>query len=222
MDQQQYKPLAKLSREEIRVLGALIEKSRATPEYYPMTINSLTAACNQKTSRNPVVSYDESTVTGSLDSLKKKGLVSTVVGGSSRVTKYKHNLGIVYPLVPADLAILCLLMLRGPMTPGEINNASGRLYDFDSLDDIQQILSRLASQGGEGEPAFVRQLSRRPGQKETRYGHLWAGADDLEADNKDEEQQQAGDNSVAYRVTQLEQELAKLRAEFDDLIKQLT
>ena len=120
------KPLPDLSAEEQRVLGALIEKSRTTPDYYPMTLNSLTAACNQKSSRNPVVNYDEETITLTLNQLKIKGLISTATGGSSRATKYKHNLAIVYPLLPSELAIICLLLLRGPLTPGEINRNSGR------------------------------------------------------------------------------------------------
>lgn len=121
------KPLPDLSAEEQRVLGSLIEKSRTTPDYYPMTLNSLTAACNQKSSRNPVVNYDEETITLTLNQLKIKGLISTATGGSSRATKYKHNLAIAYPLLPSELAIICLLLLRGPLTPGEINSNSGRL-----------------------------------------------------------------------------------------------
>ncbi len=121
------KSLPQLSFEEIRVLGSLLEKSKTTPEYYPMTINSLQAACNQKSSRKPVVNYDESTIVETLDSLKKKGLVSTVIGGGSRVTKYKHNIAIQFPLVPAELADLCLLFLRGALTAGEMTSNSGSL-----------------------------------------------------------------------------------------------
>src|SRR5690606_9811332 len=164
------KALPQLNAEEIRVLGSLLEKSKTTPEYYPMTINALQAACNQKTSRKPVVTYDESTIISTLDSLKKRGLVSTVVGGGSRVTKYKHNLAIQYPLVPAELAALCLLFLRGPLTAGEINSNSGRLYEFDTLDEVQELLNRLA----ENEPAYVRLLPKRPGQKEARFVHLFS------------------------------------------------
>src|SRR5690606_4592554 len=115
-----------------RILGSLIEKSRATPEYYPMTINSIMAASNQKSSRNPVVQYNDETITLTINSLKKKGLVSTVTGAGSRAVKYKHNLAIIYPLVPAELAVLCILLLRGPQTPGEISNNSIRLYNFES------------------------------------------------------------------------------------------
>ena len=162
------KPLPDLSTEEQRILGSLIEKSRTTPDYYPMTLNSLTAACNQKSSRNPVVNYDEETVTLTLNSLKIKGLISTATGGSSRVIKYKHNLGIVYPLVPSELSILCLLLLRGPLTPGEINSNSGRLYEFESIEEVLEQLQKLSDE----EPAFVKQLPKKAGQKEARFIHL--------------------------------------------------
>ena len=162
------KPLPDLSAEEQRVLGALIEKSRTTPDYYPMTLNSLTAACNQKSSRNPVVNYDEETITLTLNQLKIKGLISTATGGSSRATKYKHNLAIVYPLLPSELAIICLLLLRGPLTPGEINSNSGRLYEFESIEEVLEQLQKLSDE----EPAFVKQLVKKAGQKEARFVHL--------------------------------------------------
>src|SRR6478609_6322176 len=124
-----------LNEEEMRILGALMEKSKTTPEYYPLSVNGLTAACNQKTSRKPVVNYDEQTVVLTLDNLKKKGLVSTVTGGSSRAVKYKHNVALHYQLMPAELAVICMLLLRGPLTPGELNTNSGKLYEFDSLEE---------------------------------------------------------------------------------------
>jgi uncharacterized protein YceH (UPF0502 family) len=198
----------------------LIEKSRATPEYYPMTINSLQAACNQKTSRKPVVSYDEHVIIMALDSLRKRGLVSTVVGGGSRVTKYKHNLAIQYPLVPADLAALCLLFLRGPLTSGEINSNSGRLYEFESLDEVQELLNKLS----ESEPAYVKLLPRKPGQKESRYIHLFAAFDE-EAYESAIGETVSNPNQVQVleqRVDVLEEQLAALRAEFDKLLAELT
>mgnify|MGYP003579846919 CR=1 FL=1 len=141
-----------LSAEELRVLGSLLEKSKTTPEYYPMTLNALQTACNQKTSRRPGVSYDRHTIIDALDTLRKRGLVPTVIGGGSRVTKYKHNLAIQYPLIPQDLAVLCLLILRGPLTPGELNTNAGRLFDFESLQEVQDVLNRLHGQ----EPPFVK------------------------------------------------------------------
>src|ERR1700712_5528088 len=132
-----------LNAEELRVLGSLMEKCRTTPDYYPMTINSLTAACNQKTSRKPVVQYDEDTVAEALNTLKRRGLISTATGGSIRSVKYKHNFAIVFPLIPAELAIICLLMLRGPLTPGELNTNSARLWEFDSIEEVQEVLDKV-------------------------------------------------------------------------------
>ncbi len=134
-----------LSAEEIRVLGSLMEKSRTTPDYYPMTINSLTAACNQKSSRKPVVQYDMDLVAETLNTLKKRGLVSTATGGSDRSVKFKHNFAIVFPVLPSEVAVICLLMLRGPQTPGELNTNSGRMYEFESIEEVQQVLERLSS-----------------------------------------------------------------------------
>lgn len=215
------KPIPQLSEEEIRVLGSLIEKSKATPEYYPMTINALQAACNQKTSRKPVVSYDESTIITTLDSLRKRGLVSTVVGGGSRVTKYKHNIAIQYPLLPAELAALCLLFLRGPLTAGEINSNSGRLYEFETLDEVQDLLNKLAS----SEPAYVKLLPRMPGQKESRYVHLFAAFDEEAYETTAAVGTTPNTNQVQaleQRVQTLEEQLATLREEFDKLLAELT
>jgi uncharacterized protein YceH (UPF0502 family) len=175
------KPLPVLNATELRVLGALMEKSRTTPEYYPMSLNGLTAACNQKTSRKPVVQYDEETVVLALDSLKRRGLISTATGGSSRTVKFKHNFAIVYPVLPQEVAIICLLILRGPQTPGEINTNSGRLYEFETIDEVQEILEKLAAD----EPPYIVQLPRRSGQKEVRYAHLLAGTPEINDDEPD-------------------------------------
>ncbi|MVN90144.1 YceH family protein [Mucilaginibacter aquatilis] len=213
--------LPKLSAEEIRVLGSLVEKSRTTPDYYPMTINSLTAACNQKSSRKPVVNYDEDTVVRTLDALKKKGLVSTATGGSSRATKYKHNFAIAFPVIPSEVAIICLLLLRGPQTPGELNTNSGRMYEFESLDDVQAALEKLSS----GDMPYLTQLPRRTGQKEVRYMHLLGESLDIpEDDESDIASSSKSNTSVAAleeRVAKLEEELATMRTEFDKLMKEL-
>jgi len=203
------KPLPDLSAEEQRVLGSLIEKSRTTPDYYPMTLNSLTAACNQKSSRNPVVNYNEETVSLTLNSLKTKGLISTATGGSSRVIKYKHNLGIVYPLVPSELSILCLLLLRGPLTPGEINSNSGRLYEFESIEEILEQLQKLS----EDEPAFVKLLPKKAGQKEARFVHLLG----KQSENEEPESQVVqpaifqANEALENRIAKLEQEVEELK-----------
>ncbi|GGH04732.1 YceH family protein [Pedobacter zeae] len=200
------KPLPDLSAEEQRVLGSLIEKSRTTPDYYPMTLNSLTAACNQKSSRNPVVNYDEETVTLTLNQLKLKGLISTATGGSSRATKYKHNLAIVYPLLPSELAIICLLLLRGPLTPGEINSNSGRLYEFESIEEVLEQLQKLS----DDEPAFVKQLAKKAGQKEARFIHLLG--EQVETITETAEV-----TAPTFNTTELETRIEKLESEIEEL-----
>ena len=212
------KSLPQLSAEELRVLGSLLEKSKTTPEYYPMTLNGLQTACNQKTSRKPVVNYDEPTIIAALDALKKRGLMSTVVGGGSRVTKYKHNLAIQFPLIPSDLAVLCLLILRGPLTAGEINSNSGRLYEFEGLEDVQEHLNKLS----EGEIEYVKQLPKRPGQKEVRYVHLLGEVNEEDYDEPiNNGGQQSQVKELENRVLVLEEQLQQLRAEFDSLMQEL-
>lgn len=206
-----------LSDQEIRVLGSLIEKSRTTPDYYPMTLNSLTAACNQKSARKPVVEYDEGTIILTLDSLKKKGLISTATGGSSRSTKYKHNLAIVFPIVPAQLAIICLLLLRGAQTPGELNTNSGRLYEFETLDEVNEVIEQLVN----FEPSFLVQLPKRAGQKEVRYMHLFGGEPQIEEDEPFAEPARKSVNELEQRIQTLEENYALLKADFDKLMKEL-
>jgi len=205
-EMEEIKPLPDLSAEEQRVLGALIEKSRTTPDYYPMTLNSLTAACNQKSSINPVVNYNDETVTLTLNSLKIKGLISTATGGSSRATKYKHNLGIVYPLVPSDLSIICLLLLRGPLTPGEINSNSGRLYEFENIEEVSEQLQKLSAE----ELPFVKQLPKKVGQKEARFIHLLGEQPEM----PDLEEQVS---AISQPNEALENRILKLEQEVEDL-----
>jgi uncharacterized protein YceH (UPF0502 family) len=202
---------------ELRVLGALMEKSKTTPDYYPMTLNGLTTACNQKTSRRPVVDYDEETVVLALDSLKKRGLISTATGGSSRATKYKHNFAIVFPVVPAEVALICLLILRGPQTPGELNTNSGRLWEFESLEEVQNVLERISSE----EMPFVQQLPRRAGQKEVRYMHLLGGTVDYTEDDLPEEPARRSVGELEGRLVKVETELAELKEAFEKLMKEL-
>lgn len=216
MDSPQTLPV--LDSEEQRVLGALMEKSKTTPDYYPMTLNGLLSACNQKTSRRPVVNYNEETIVLALNSLKKKGLISTATGGSSRAVKYKHNFAIVYPVVPAEVAVVCLLLLRGPQTPGEINTNSGRLYEFESLEEVQTVLEKLA----DGELQYITQLPRRPGQKEVRYMHLLGGTSDFE--NEEEFPEYYSNkpvNELEGRIEKLEKELSELKEAFEKLMKEL-
>lgn len=215
MDNPQTLPV--LEATELRVLGVLMEKCRTTPDYYPMTINSLTAACNQKTSRKPVVNYDDETVVLALDKLKRRGLVSTATGGSSRAIKYKHNFAIVFPVVPAEVALICLLVLRGAQTPGELNTNSGRLYEFETLDEVQQVLEKLAT----SEPPYVAQLPRRAGQKEVRFAHLLSGTPDINDDDTSDETPNRSSGELEARVVKLETELAGLKEAVDRLMKEL-
>jgi uncharacterized protein YceH (UPF0502 family) len=218
MDTPQTLPV--LDAAELRVLGALMEKARTTPDYYPMTLNGLSAACNQKTSRKPVVQYDDETVMNALNTLKRRGLISTATGGSIRSVKYKHNFAIVFPLIPAELAIICLLMLRGPLTPGELNTNAGRLWEFDSIEEVQEVLDKLAG----GDMPYVVQLPKRPGQKEARYAHLLAGVPEISDDDFDDEPPVGGrsNSGLETRLAKVEHELAELKEAFDKLMKELT
>lgn len=215
MDYSQNLPI--LNDEQIRVLGALMEKCKTTPDYYPMTMNGLVAACNQKTSRKPVVQYDDSTIATALNALKIAGLISTATGGSSRNIKYKHNFAIVFPVLPSEVAIMCLLFLRGPQTPGEINTNSGRLHEFETLEDVQTTLEKLAIE----KPAYIKQLPRKPGQKEQRYMHLFAG--DIEIIEEDDSNAYIpkSNHQLEERLTKVEEELSDLKINFDKLMKDL-
>ncbi len=206
-----------LAAEELRVLGVLMEKSKTTPDYYPMTLNSLTTACNQKSSRKPVVDYEEEMVVLALDSLKKKGLISTATGGSIRSVKYKHNFAIVFPVVPAEVALICLLMLRGPQTPGELNTNSGRMYEFESIEEVQSVLEKLS----QPETPFVKQLPRRSGQKEVRFVHLLGGEIDLEEEETPQEPARKSVSELEARVAQLEQDYSVLKEALDKLMQEL-
>ncbi len=202
---------------EIRVLGALIEKSKTTPDYYPMTLNALTAACNQKTSRKPVVDYDEETVVMALNSLKSQSLVSTAVGGSIRAVKYKHNFTTIYPLSDGELAVMCLLFLRGPQTPGELNTNSARLHEFRSLEGVVECLTKLMN----GEFPFVKELSKRAGQKETRFAHLLGGEIIIEEDEVHEEPARKHVSDLESRLAKVELELAEVKETLAKITKDL-
>lgn len=213
----QHKTLPQLDDQEIRILGALMEKSRTTPEYYPMTVNGLTAACNQKTSRRPVVQYDEQTVILTLDRLKKKGLIATATGGSSRSVKYKHNFALVYQVMPPEIAVMSMLFLRGAQTPGELNTNSGRLYEFDSLEEVQTVLEKLS----DPDMTFVKQLPRQAGQKEARYIHLMGEYKEIPDEPVADHHSGRSLSGLEERVTILEQDLATMKEAFDKLMKEL-
>jgi uncharacterized protein YceH (UPF0502 family) len=209
---------------EGRVLGSLVEKQLTTPEYYPLTLNALTAACNQKSNRDPVMSLDETAIMGAIDSLRDKNLVYLYYGSSSRTVKYKHMLPSVYDLDPAGVAIVAVLLLRGPQTIGELRERTGRLYEFGGLGDVQEALDGLI---GRDDP-LVAKLERQAGQKEARYAHLLSGEIDLApaASSHDPAalQSRASPDDRTGRleteVERLRDELDAFRAEFDEFRKQ--
>lgn len=153
---------------ETRVLGCLIEKERCTPENYPLSLHALTAACNQSTNREPVTSYDEKVVEAGVNALREKKLASVIFGAGSRVQKYRHLLLNHYELKPPEVAVLCVLLLRGPQTPGELRVRAERMYGFPSLEAVQSCLDDLAIDA----TPLVRLMEQRPGQKERRYAQL--------------------------------------------------
>jgi len=209
--------LHQLSFEEIRVLGSLIEKSKTTPDYYPLTLNSLVTACNQKSARHPVVEFDDETVVLALDSLKKKGLCGHVISGGMRALKYRHNLAVAHPLDPAETSVLCLLFLRGPLTGGEINSNSGRLHDFESLAEVLETLENLAKY----DTPYVKQMPKRPGQKEARYCHLFGEIPEVDENEFTSEPARKNVGQLEERLAKVETELAELKAAFDRLMEEL-
>jgi uncharacterized protein YceH (UPF0502 family) len=203
---------------EVRVLGSLVEKQVTTPEYYPLTINALTLACNQKNNRNPVTAYDESTVEQAVQTLREKNLVYVFHGSTSRVPKYKHVMPEVMHLSAPELAIMCVLMLRGTQTPGELRGNASRLHDFSSLEEIQQILDSLISR--EPEPLVMR-LPRQQGQKEVRFVHLLSGPIDVDTIVVEQPARvNTPRQSQWERVDKLEQEVATLTAAMQKLQEQ--
>ncbi|HYY56879.1 MAG TPA: YceH family protein [Pyrinomonadaceae bacterium] len=205
-----------LNEVEVRVLGALIEKQVTTPEYYPLTLNALTQACNQKNNRSPVVSYDEATVTEALESLRAKNLVYVFYGSNSRVPKYKHVASEIFELGQRELAVMCVLMLRGPQTPGELRGRTDRMYDFSGLEEVEETLNALIAK----EPqALATKLARQSSQKEVRYAHLLAGEPNIyqEAERGHAEAAPARNSPDAGKISNLEQEVEALRAEMKSL-----
>lgn len=194
---------------EVRVLGSLIEKELATPEYYPLSLNALVNACNQKTNRSPVLALDADTVSETVRALKEKHIVYQ--SDASRVAKYWQGFAKQYNLVNREAALLGLLLLRGPQTAGELRSRADNLCACDSLEQVTQSLDNLISTG------LVVQLARQPGQKEQRYAHLLAGEPEAEQAAARQETvvvvRKAGDE----RIAELEQAVAMLREELDGL-----
>jgi uncharacterized protein YceH (UPF0502 family) len=214
----------KLTDIEARILGSLVEKQLTTPEYYPLTLNSLITACNQKNNRDPVVSYDEATVSRALEDLRDRNLVYVFYGSTSRVPKYKHMLPSFYELEPAQVALVSVMMLRGPQTLGELRERSGRLHQFENLGEVRETLDKLMRRD---EPVIAK-LPPQPGQKEARFAHLLSGEINIEelaaASASARMSRSPVDNdrtsALEARVASLENEMAQMRQMFDDFRKQ--
>ncbi|HTT66300.1 MAG TPA: YceH family protein [Bryobacteraceae bacterium] len=206
---------------EVRVLGALMEKEVATPEYYPLSLNALVNACNQKSNREPVVSYDEDTVETALAGLRSKGLASRISGHDMRVPKHAHRLSELINLGRREAAVLCVLMLRGPQTTGELRGRTERLYQFDDLEAVEACLTRLME--WQPEPLVAR-LPRQVGYKEVRYAHLLSGEPPAVQPAAPVPQvREIRDDTVARlqaTVDRLETEVAELKRQFADFRKQ--
>jgi len=203
-----------LNEIEARVLGSLVEKQLTTPEYYPLTLNALVNACNQKNNREPVVHYDETTVSQCLEALRDRNLVYVFYGSTSRVPKYKHMLPSVYELEPSETAVMDVMLLRGPQTLGELRTRTERLYDFSGLGEIQETLDGLIRR----EDALVVKLPVQAGQKEARFAHLLSGPIDIEAlALAHATRPSRGGGADPERVEKLEEEVASLRGEVEAL-----
>lgn len=191
---------------EVRVLGALLEKDLATPEYYPLTLNALENACNQKSSREPIMSLDESTVSQALETLRHRGLVNKVSGAGHRVEKYGHRLGESLNLGRRELALLCVLMLRGPQTVGELRGRTERMHEFSDMAEVEHVLNTLAAR----EPALVVPAARG------RWVHTWHEHTEI----PQPETPSASPPGLSQRVEVLEREVAELKQQFESLRRQ--
>ena len=201
---------------EERILGVLIEKEMSTPDYYPLTLNALVNACNQKTNRDPVMDLDEATVSEALVRMRTDRLVWQVKTQGSRALKYQHNMKDLADLSNRALALLCELLLRGPQTAGELRTRTGRMTDFDGVPAVEHALKKLAEH--EKGP-FVKQLPRQPGQKESRYVHL-LGDTDINAPDFPSDMETAGRTHEPSRIEALEARVATLEAELKEIRKE--
>jgi uncharacterized protein YceH (UPF0502 family) len=210
-----------LTSTEARVLGSLIEKEATTPEYYPLSVNALQNACNQKSNRDPVLNLDEDAIRDALHSLNQHGLARSAAT-DSRVAKFEHRANELFNFHRHELALICVLLLRGPQTPGELRTRTDRLYQFDDLDSVHSALNLLMKR----EPPLVKILPRQPGTKESRYAHLLSGeirepsvqATSQEFSTTAETREQSSD---VTRILNLETEVASLRSELAELKQQL-
>jgi uncharacterized protein YceH (UPF0502 family) len=218
-----------LNEIETRVLGSLIEKDITTPDYYPLSLNALVNACNQKNNRDPVMTLDENSVRNALTTLQEKRMAGPASGADSRVTKYEHRLQEVFNFDRREIAMVCVLLLRGAQTPGELRGRTERMYHFDALEDVVSTLDRLAQR----EAPLVCILARQPGTKEYRYMHLFSGEPLEPTVSRAAVEREAAANSTApdssihaapppaQRLARLEEEVATLRQELTDVQQQL-
>jgi len=203
---------------ETRVLGSLIEKQVTTPEYYPLTLNALTLACNQKNNRSPVTSYSENQVADAVESLREKNLAYVYYGSTSRVPKYKHVVPEVMHLSHPEVALMCVLMLRGAQTLGELRGSGSRLHEFSSLEEVESTLNALISRDPD---PLVARLPRQPGQKEGRFAHLLSGELDIEALTESvAAPAPSRRSSLEQKVEELTAEVEKLKEQFEQFRKQ--
>lgn len=205
-----------LNEIEARVLGSLVEKDITTPDYYPLSLNALANACNQKNNRDPVMTLGEDPIRLALRTLNEKGLAGAAGGADSRVTKYEHRLQEAFNFTRPEIAILCVLLLRGAQTPGELRGRCERMHPFEELSDVLSGLQRLMQR----EPPLVKMLPRQPGTKESRYMHLLCG--DVEGYTSIPEDHAAlAHGDASERITRLEEEVAALKKEQVELKEQL-
>jgi uncharacterized protein len=204
-----------LNPAEARVLGALVEKDITTPDYYPLSLNALINACNQKNNREPVTNFDEETVRLALRNLSDKRLAGPAGGADGRVTKYEHRMQEVFNFTRPETAIMCVLLLRGPQTPGELRGRTERMHRFEDLDEVLSGLQQLMRR----EPPLAKALGRRPGTKEIRYAHLLSG--DVEAWEPPAESASSGVTDENERVAHLEAQVSALQSEVAELKQQM-
>jgi hypothetical protein len=208
-----------LTSTETRVLGSLIEKDITTPDYYPLSLNALVNACNQKNNRDPVMSLDEDSVAQALATLQEKRLAGPASGADSRVTKYEHRLQEVFNFDRREIALLCVLLLRGPQTPGELRSRTERMYRFEALDDIVSTLDRL----GQRQPPLAAVLPRQLGTKESRYMQLFSGdaPPAVYVERALMPTSNSASTSADDRLSHLENEILELRREVSEIHEQL-
>lgn len=202
---------------EARVLGALIEKDITTPDYYPLSLNALVNACNQKSNRDPVMALDEEAARSALRTLQEKGLAGPAGGADSRVPKFEHRLQEVFNFTRPEVALICVLLLRGPQTPGELRGRTERMHPFGDLSEVHSALQRLIDR----ETPLVALLPRQPGTKEARYAHLFCGPVESPGSEAPVQSRSASASADSARIARLEDEVVTLRGEVTALKQQL-